>query len=347
MTLVSIVVPVFYNASAIPVLLDRLREVAEQLRPLDFEFVLIDDGSGDNSYDVIVAEAQRDPRVHGIRLSRNFGAPRAVVAGFSFARGDCQIVMAADLQDPPEFIPTMIQAWQEGAEVVLAAREGRDDPPLTKAFASIFNRTFRWLVFSDYPKDGFDFVAITRRVSQLIFSMQEKNSHIPGQVFWLGFKRKIVYYRREARSHGKSQFTFSRKIKFFIDAFVAFSYVPLRLAGLLGILLALLGFGYAAAVGVSRLTGMIIEPAGFSALMVVLLIIGGTQLVVTAIIGEYLWRVLEEARRRPLFVIDSTVNLQGAMGERVAFTGLPAQMIAASISPNTPTPATTTATSER
>lgn len=310
MTLISIVMTVYYNAPTLPELFRRLRAVADELAPLDFEFICVDDRSGDESFQIIEAEGRCDPRIRGIRLSRNFGANPALVAGLSYACGEYVVSMSSDLQDPPEMIPRMVEAWRRGNEVVLAAREGREDPLATRLFGTAFNRLFRTLVFPDYPKDGFDFMGMDRRVAKRIANMREKNSHTPGQVFWLGFRREIIYYRRQARAAGRSRWTFAKKVKFFVDAFAAFSYLPLRLAGLAGILLAALGFIYAVSVVVSRLTGLITEPPGFAGLMVAVLVIGGTQLVVTAMIGEYIWRVLEESRARPLFVIDSTVNAE-------------------------------------
>lgn len=309
MSLVSVVFTVYYNEATLPELFRRLRAVAAEHPALEFEFVCVDDASEDGSFDVIRSEGSEDRRIRGVRLSRNFGANAAVAAGLANARGDCVVCMSADLQDPPELIPQMIEAWREGAEVVLAARRERADPLVTRLLAAGFNSLFRRFVFSDYPKSGFDFMLIGRRVVDIIVQMGEKNSHFPGQVFWLGFPRAMLHYDRAARAAGTSRWTLGKKTKFFIDAFAAFSYLPLRAAACLGLLLAFVGFMYALSVILTRIFGLTDEPAGFSALMVAVLIIGGTQLVVTGMIGEYIWRVLEEARRRPLFVVESTVNI--------------------------------------
>lgn len=217
------------------------------------------------------------------------------------------MVLAADLQDPPEFIPQLIASWREGNQVVLAARRTRDDPFLSKLLATTFNRLFRRLVFQDFPSDGFDFMLIDRRVVDLLVALAEKNSYIFGQTMWVGFRRQVVYYDRGQRQHGHSRWTVAKKVKYFIDAFTAFSYLPLRAASLLGLLLGLLGFLYALLViGLRLLKG--IQVAGWASLVVVVLVTSGVQLVLTGVLGEYLWRVLDETRRRPPFIVEATLG---------------------------------------
>jgi polyisoprenyl-phosphate glycosyltransferase len=312
--LLTIVVPVFNNAADLPDLLARLRAAATSAR-LETQIVCVDDGSADDSYAVLARAAESDRALVVLRLSRNFGSNAAILAGLGHAAGDAVCVIAADLQDPPELIPEMVRHWREGAEVVLAARESRDDPPVSRFFASVFNRLFRSLVFRDFPRDGFDFVLLDRRVVGGLTAMPEKHSYLFGQIMWLGFRRAIVHYTREKRRRGTSGWTISRKVKYFIDAFTAFSYLPVRLASVVGFLLAGAGFAYAAVVVAIRLRGGIPVP-GFSALMVVLLVVSGTQLVVTGIMGEYLWRILEEVRPRPPFVIAQALNTTAAPGVR-------------------------------
>lgn len=311
MTLVSVVVPVYFNAETLPTLVDKLRGVAAELPEMDFEFLFVDDGSGDRSFAILRREAEADSRVRALRLSRNFGSNAAILAGLTHARGDGCVVIAADLQDPPELIPELVRNWLDGADVILAARHARDDPFPSKLFAAAFNRLFKKLVFPDFPPNGFDFLLMSRRVARLLVDMAERNSYIFGQVMWVGFERRVVYYDRAARAGGQSRWTLTRKVKYFIDAFTAFSYVPVRAASALGVLLAMTGFLYAVVVATLRVLGVIQEP-GFSAVMVAVLILSGAQLVVTGLIGEYLWRVLEETRRRPAFIVSSTVNLDVA-----------------------------------
>ena len=311
MTLVSIVVPVYFSSATLGPLLARLRTIAEGRPDLAFEYVMVDDGSGDASFTILRAEAAQDGRVRVLRLSRNFGSNAAILAGLSYARGDCCVVIAADLQDPPELIPELIQRWQAGSDIVLAARRSRDDPFVSRLFAAAFNRLFRRLVFPDFPPDGFDFLLASRRVARQLVAMNERNSYIFGQIMWVGYQREIVYYDRAAREEGRSRWTIAKKVKYFIDAFTAFSYLPVRAATLLGVLLGLGGFLWAMVVILARLLGWIPE-SGFAAVMVALLVLSGTQLVVSGLIGEYLWRVLEESRNRPAFLVAQTVNLDDA-----------------------------------
>ena len=308
---ISVVVPVYFNEPTLSALLDRLRNVAARNEQLDFEFVLVDDGSSDHSFTIIASEGASDSRVRGIRLSRNFGSNSAILAGLSYATGDACVVIAADLQDPPELIPSLTDKWQAGADVVLAVRSSRDDPFVSRIFASLFNRSFRRFVFPDFPPNGFDFVLISRRVARQLVDMNERNSYIYGQIMWVGYRRDTVVYDRVAREHGRSRWTIARKIKYFIDAFTAFSYLPVRAATLVGILVALGGFAWAAVVIVARLLGWIHE-AGFAAVIVAVLILSGSQLIVTGLVGEYLWRVLEESRRRPAFLVDRTLNIDSS-----------------------------------
>jgi polyisoprenyl-phosphate glycosyltransferase len=306
---VSVVVPVFNNAETLPALLERLRAVGERLEHR-LELVFVDDGSSDESYALLEAEAARDARVGALRLSRNFGSNAAILAGLTHAHGDAVVVLAADLQDPPELIPELVRAWEGGAEVVLAERRTRDDPWLTTVTSSIFNRLFRRLVFRDFPRGGFDFLLLSGRVASVLVSMGERNSYLFGQAIWVGFRRAIVPYDRAAREAGRSGWTLRKKLKYFVDAFTAFSYVPIRAASLLGFTLALVGFVYAALVVALRLAGVIEGAPGFTTLAVLVLVIGGIQLIVVGMIGEYLWRVLEETRRRPPFLVEESVNVE-------------------------------------
>lgn len=306
--LLSVVVPVYGNAAELRALHARLSAASGSVASLESEYVFVDDGSRDDSFEVLTALAAQDVRVRVLALSRNFGSNAAILAGLAQARGDAAMTLAADLQDPPELIPQLVAAWRGGAEVVLAARRKRDDPLPSRLLASAFNRLFRLLVFPQFPKGGFDLVLMDRRVVDTILSMPEKNSYLFGQVLWVGFRRATILYDRAARTSGRSGWTLWRKVKYLIDAFTAFSYLPVRVASLLGLLLAGLGFAYAALVIVLRLRGDIVEPRGFSALLVVILVTAGAQLVVAGLTGEYLWRVLEEVRPRPPYVVARRIN---------------------------------------
>lgn len=304
---ISVVVPVYFNSHTLPALLERLRLVADQVPSSQFEFVFVDDGSRDNSFEILSAASALDPRVRAIRLSRNFGSNIGILAGLAHASGDAMVVISADLQDPPEMIVEMVSAWREGVDVVLAARQSREDPWLSRTLANTFNILFRKLAFADFPAGGFDFMLVSRRVAQILVQMSEKNSYIFGQVMWVGFQRRVLYYDRAERAGGKSRWTLTRKIKYFIDAFAAFSYLPIRLAAVLGFLLAFAGVGYGTLLAVLLLAGIPFEQ-GHAAIFISVLIGSGVQLVIVGMIGEYLWRVLEEARNRPLYIVDAATD---------------------------------------
>jgi len=306
---VSVVVPVYHNAPSLPLLHQRLAEVAAKVPQSEFEFLFVDDGSKDDSFDVLKGLAAGDPRVKVLRLVRNFGSNAAIVAGLSYAQGDCTVMITADLQDPPELIADMVAKWQAGTKVVLAARADRRDPFLSRVSADIFNWWFRRLVFPNFPPRGFDFWLADQEVVRALVKTAGTNTYVMGLLLWLGYPAATLTYIRGDRPFGKSQWTLGKKIKYFLDAFVGFSYLPLRLASFIGIALAILGFLYAAFVIVAKIAyGFPTE--GWTSLMVVVLLVSGTQLLMLGILGEYVWRNLDETRRRPLFLVSETVGLK-------------------------------------
>ncbi len=306
--LVSIVVPVYYNAETLRPLYDRICSAIGTVPLADLELVFVDDASGDDSNAVLRELAAADPRVRVLHLSRNFGSNAAVLAGLSIAQGDCVATIAADLQDPPELLPELVSLWRQGHEVVLAARRRRADPFVPRLLSAVFNRLFRRLAFRDFPPGGFDFMLIGRRVADLLVHLRERNSYLFGQVLWVGFRRAVVTYDRQARPAGRSRWTTTGKIKYFIDAFTAFSYVPLRFTSTIGLLLAGLGLLAALVILVQNVTAGA-PLVGVPLVVVVVLITSGVQLIMVGIIGEYLWRVLDDTRARPAFIIDTAVNV--------------------------------------
>ncbi len=309
MALVSIVVPVYHNAPSLPDLLDRFRDLAARNADDAFEFVFVDDGSKDDSFAVLNRLAAGDPRVRVVKLSRNFGSNQAIMAGLADAAGDVVAVIAADLQDPPELIHDMLALWRTGKKVVLAARETRDDPGLTSVLADGFYRLFRAFAIPTMPKRGFDFFLLDRQVADLVNRTAEANVYLMGLILWLGFDPAILpYHRREREKRfGRSMWTFARKLKYFVDSFVSFSYAPVRAASLAGIGLCGAGMAYALVLVGMWLAGGASVP-GWTSLMVAILLIGGMQLTMMGILGEYVWRSLDETRRRPRFIVDRVVN---------------------------------------
>jgi dolichol-phosphate mannosyltransferase len=307
--LVSVVVPVYQNAASLPDLAARFRSVAQSCSPLQFEFLFVDDGSRDESLTVLQGLSREDPRVRVLKLSRNFGSNAAILAGLADSRGDAAVAIAADLQDPPELIPEMLRLWQDGRKVVLAARRSREDSLLTRALAAVFYVLFRRFAIRTMPEKGFDFFLVDRRVRDLLVGIQENNAYLMGLILWLGFAPAVVSYDRGPRDqrYGSSAWTFWRRVKHFVDSFVAFSYTPLRAASLTGFVVVALAFAYAALVLYLRLVHGF-PVGGWASLMLVILLVSGIQILMLGVLGEYLWRNLEETRHRPRFIVESVLQ---------------------------------------
>lgn len=302
---VSIIIPVYYNRDSLEELYTRLYRIPESNPSVEVEIVFVDDGSGDDSFEVIHKIASRDNRVIGLKLSRNFGSFVACLAGLTYCTGDCAIIISADLQDPPELISSMYKKWREGNKVVMAVRDGRKENFFKVFFAQMFYKLFRLLVTNDMPPKGFDFVLIDRKVIDVLTSIQEKNTTLMGLILWSGFKRAEIPYTRMERKHGKSRWTLSKKINYFLDSLMAFSMFPIRVFSLIGIFLSgmsLVGISY---IIVAYFMGWMEGVYGWSSLMVVNLFMFGILFLGLGVIGEYIWRNLEESRKRPLFIIDT------------------------------------------
>lgn len=302
MALISLVVPVYHNAGSLPELLERFRALAAKNPADDFEFIFVDDGSRDASWDVLQTLAADEPRMRVLRLTRNFGSTAAVLAGMEESRGDAVAAIAADLQDPPELLHTMLQRWRGGAEVVLAVRDQREDPLHARLLADGFYAAYRRLAQPQMPARGFDFFLLGRQAADQVVASAGPNEYLMGLILWLGFEPVFLPYcrRRRAARHGRSMWTFARRLKYAVDGFVGFSPLPLRLATFAGVLL----FVAAPALGIGvSLVPSIMSVERIVSLVVVMLALA-VQLLATGILGEYLWRLLDEVRRRPRFVVD-------------------------------------------
>ena len=269
MSKVSIVIPCYFNelnvAETYKVL---VRDVFEKRKDIEFEIVFVDDGSRDKTLDELKKVQTYDNHVKIVKLSRNFGEFRAIVAGMSQATGDAIAVMSADLQDPPYLITEMIQYWQQGEKVVIAARNKRDEPWIKNFFANTYYRIVRKLVIADYPKQGFDFFLMDKSVAEILVNMQEKNSSIYVQLIWTGFNPKVIEYTRQAREKGKSMWSYKKRIDLFIDTFIVFSHTPIRWISGLGFLMSISGFISALLLVYDKLVHGS-DVAGWTSLMVV------------------------------------------------------------------------------
>ena len=230
----SIVIPVYYNAENLPPLYADLKEKLLDVAPFECELVMVDDGSGDNSYEVMQQLQQQDSRVHIYRLSRNFGSDAAVLCGLSHSTGDCAVVKAADLQEPTEMIFDMYRSWQEGNNVVLAVREGREESKSQTFFANAYYGLTRKFAFPQMPKTGFDVYLVDRKVIEVLQRMDEPNSALSGQLLWCGFRTATVGYVRQARKIGKSRWTLKKKVRLVADTLFSFSTLPITIVTWLG-----------------------------------------------------------------------------------------------------------------
>jgi len=307
--LLSIIIPVYYNEKSLPILYERLNKVSGEIKDVDFEYVFVDDGSGDNSYNVLLGIAQNDTRVKVVKLSRNFGSFVACLAGLTYCKGDCAVIMAADLQDPPELINELLNKWKQGNEIVYAVREKREESGIKVFFSKLYYRIFKLIALSNMPKGGFDFVLLGRKVIDAIVKAREKNSTLIGQILWVGFKSDYILYTKKAREHGKSRWTLRKKVKYFLDSIFAFSFFPIRAISALGSIIAIFSFFYGIYTIVMKLF-FSVDVKGFTTIIVIVLFTSGVQLIMLGVVGEYLWRNLEETRKRPVFIIDELVNFE-------------------------------------
>ena len=299
--LVSVVVPVYFNAESLARLAERLRSIGASA-DFDLEVLFVDDGSGDESWGRILEIVRAWPAARGIRLTRNFGSQMAIAAGLREARGEAAAVLSADLQEPPELLPEMVAAWRKGAVAVLAVRRSRPEGWTTRAAAGMYYRTLRSLALSHMPAGGFDCFLIGRPAIDFLAENREIHTSLPGLLVWGGFPTALVPYDRRAREDGESRWTPAKKLKYFLDAVISFSYAPLRWMSVAGAVLAILGFGYAVFLVVYKiLHGQPIQ--GWSSLMVALAFFSGVQLLSLGVLGEYLWRTLDAARARKGFLV--------------------------------------------
>ncbi len=299
MALISVLIPAFNEEETLPLLYEKLAKSIKHSADT-YEFIFVDDGSTDRTFEVLKDISGQDSRVKVIRFSRNFGSHAACLAGLMNARGDACAFISADLQDPPELIVTLVESWRRGYEVVIGVRHWEDSS--SRFFEKIYYRLVRRFALQTMPEEGTDVFLIDRKVVNAVIAMGEKNTSIFGLILWSGFSQAVVRYAKGVRAKGSSKWSFSKKMKLFIDTFVSFSYFPLRIMSALGITIALAGFIYALIIIVARLFfAQAIE--GWASLMVVLLLVSGVQMVMLGILGEYLWRNFDESRSRPPFII--------------------------------------------
>jgi dolichol-phosphate mannosyltransferase len=304
----SIDIPVYYNEGALTRTMDAIRkEVIDANPDRTWEVIFVDDGSGDGSYRELLGLQAQAPAgcVRVIKLTRNFGQVSAILAGMAHVRGRCAVIMSADGQDPPGLINEMLAGhFEEGYEVVICAREGRDESAARVWASKFFYGLMRRLSFANMPPGGFDYVLLGRSAIEVFNSNLEAHLFLQGKILWMGFKHKIILYRRRRREIGKSRWTLGKQVTYLIDGALSYSHLPLRCMSLVGILCSLLGFGYAALVIIVKLVwGNPVQ--GWTPLVVIVLMMGGVQMLMLGVIGEYLWRTLQQTRNRDPYVVES------------------------------------------
>lgn len=301
-TVFSIIAPVFNEKDILPELVMRVQEVMDTTGD-QWELVLVDDGSIDGSTDAIRAFGEKDKRIRPVIFARNFGHQLAVTAGLDYARGQAVVIIDADLQDPPEVILDLIEKWRQGYEVVYAVRAERTGESWFKLFtASLFYRIIYRITDVDIPMDTGDFRLLDRKVVEVIKQMRERHRFLRGMSVWVGFKQVGVEYRRSARFAGETKYPFKKMLKFALDAITSFSFFPLQVATYLGFISAGLSILAIPVVIAMRLAG---SQAFFgqATTLIAVLFLGGVQLISLGILGEYIGRLYDEAKGRPLYIV--------------------------------------------
>jgi dolichol-phosphate mannosyltransferase len=303
----SIVIPVYYNEGSLTPLIQSLDTVVFKANPqYTPEVVFIDDGSGDGSLEELRRIQEQFPAIVTIiRLTRNFGQGGASIAGYNHAKGRCVITMSADGQEPPELINDMLKAFfDEGYDIVIGTRASREESAYRKMTSRFYFYLMRKLTFKNMPQGGFDFWLMSRRAVQTFVRNLDAHPSGQGQVLWMGYRTKFIPYHRRARLAGVSRWTFGKKFTSFLDGILAYSFVPIRFISLAGCACSALGFIYA---GLILIDGLFLgNPVkGWAPLMIVILVMGGFQMVMLGLIGEYLWRTLAQVRRRDMYLIDA------------------------------------------
>ncbi|MBN2879799.1 MAG: glycosyltransferase family 2 protein [Clostridia bacterium] len=303
---VSVVVPMYYEEEVAE---ECDRRLNATLKEYDYEIIYVNDGSRDGTLPILKGIAEKNKNVRVISFSRNFGHQAAVTAGVQNSEGDCVVIIDADLQDPPELIPDMIKLWQEGNDVVYAKRKKRKGESAFKLLtAKLFYKVLDGLTETKIPRDTGDFRLIDRKVADAFNQMTEHSRFIRGMVPWLGFKQVPIEYIRDERYAGETKYPLRKMIRFALNGILSFSIKPLQLVTKLGILTLLFSFAIIIYVLISKFTGNALMQ-GWASIMILVTMLSGVQLIALGVVGEYIARIYEESKQRPIYIIDETVNM--------------------------------------
>jgi dolichol-phosphate mannosyltransferase len=299
----DIVIPIYNEEENLGELQRRLREVCSRIEDCDWQVLYVNDGSADRSLALMLEQHRADPRFTVLDLSRNFGHQAAITAGLMQSSGDAVVFMDGDLQDPPEVIPDLLAAWQGGAQVVRAQRRSRKESGLRRLGFEAFHKVFKWISDFPIPAQTGIFGLVGRQALEELKKLTEKNRFFPGLRTWVGFQQGIVYYDRQERAGGEPKQSFKRLIKYALDAVFSFSYKPLKMMTAMGIFISTIGFALACFFILRRLLGIEIAQTGFTTLVTLVLFLGGVQLIAIGLLGEYLARIYDEVKQRPLYIV--------------------------------------------
>lgn len=329
----DIVIPIYNEQENLEELFKRVSKVSDTLEDVSWRVIYVNDGSRDASMQMMLQQAEKDPRFHILDLSRNFGHQAAITAGLGQATGDAVVIMDGDLQDPPELIPELVKKWQEGAQVVRAERKSRKERGIRRVGFELFHKVFKWISDFPIPAQSGIFGLLDGQVVKELKRFPEKNRFFPGLRSWVGFSQAVVYYDRQERAAGEPKQSLKRLIRYALDAVFSFSYKPLRLMTGLGLVISISGFILAMFFAVRRIIGVEVAATGFTTLVTLILFLGGVQLVAVGLLGEYLARIYDEVKQRPLFIVkkrhglsepatatgdrDTTQSLSPSKGERI------------------------------
>jgi polyisoprenyl-phosphate glycosyltransferase len=306
----SIVCPVYNEVSNIPHLYERLTAALHGFSGT-LELIFVNDGSSDDSLGLLKILHERDARVKIVNLSRNFGHQTAICAGLDFASGDRVVVMDSDLQDPPEVLPALLEKHAEGFDVVYAVRKHRKESLCKRLAYAGFYRLLQRVAPIEIPIDSGDFCVMSRKALNALRAMPERNRFIRGLRSWVGLKQIGVEYNREQRHGGEAKYTYGKLLKLAMDGFVSFSYLPLRIASFIGIVMSLLSFlGIIGIFYIKFCTNATVDVPGWASVVACILLIGGIQLLSLGIIGEYIGRIYDEVKQRPLYFLDNVIGFE-------------------------------------
>ncbi|MFC1581134.1 glycosyltransferase [Thermodesulfobacteriota bacterium] len=312
----SVVIPIYNEQENLEELHRRLRAVCEGLEDVSWQVIYVNDGSQDDSLEIMGNQSREDPRFCIVDLSRNFGHQAAISAGLAHANGDAVICMDGDLQDPPEVIPDMLGRWKEGDQIVRAERRSRKEGGIRRLGFEAFHRVFDWISDFPIPAQSGIFGLMDRQSLEELNRFTEKNRFFPGLRSWVGFTQGVVYYDRQERAAGMPKQSLRRLLRYALDAIFSFSYKPLRIMTIAGVLISTAGFLLACLFVIKRLVGIEIAQTGFTTLVTLVLFLGGVQLIAIGLLGEYLARIYDEVKQRPLYIIKDIHGLSAEKSKR-------------------------------